>query len=370
MLENTYLMPDNHLTRRALITATCATALLADTAGDVVRLPRRVRIGLIGFDGHPSEILGQLGRLPDVELAAYAVDGSDPATLESNLKNPAVQKARQYQEYGAMLEQEKLDLAAICNSDGRRTNAILACAAKGLHVISEKPLALNRRDLAAVRQAFSRPTLHLGCLLPMRFSSPFLAMKQIVDSGVIGEVLQITGQKSYNLGTRPEWQRQRDSYGSTVLWIGPHMIDLMRYCSGRELVEVAGYQSRVGHPEAGDMEDVTAAIYKLDNGGVATLHMDYLRPDAAPGHGDDRLRLAGTKGIVEYLEALGVVVLSGKAKPSTLTSLPPEGSVFLDFIQSVYLGKPAKLSIADIYRVNEIALATHEASRDHRFQMT
>ena len=118
------------------------------------------------------------------------------------------------------------------------------------------------------------------------------------------------------------------------------------------------------------MEDVTAAVYKLDNGGLATLHMDYLRPDAAPGHGDDRLRLAGTKGIVEYMEALGVVVLSPKSEPYQVTSLPRQGSVFLDFVQSIYLGKAPMLTLNDIYRVNEIAIATDEASRQRRFRIT
>jgi predicted dehydrogenase len=356
-----------HTRRAILLAAGAAGALLAQDPAPPIRLPRKVRLGMIGFDGHAGEVLGQLRRLPDVELTAYAVDGTDPATLSSQRKNAAVQKARSYDDYGPMLEEESLDLVAVCNNDGRRSRAILACAAKGLHVIAEKPLALNRADLAAVKRAYSKPGLRLSTLLPMRFDPEYRGLKAIVDSGEIGEVAQITGQKSYQLGPRPEWQKQRESYGSTVLWIGIHMIDLMRYCSGREMVEVAGYQSHVAYPEIGAMENVTAAVYKLDNGGVATLHMDYLRPDQAPAHGDDRLRLAGTKGIAEYMADLGVVVVSQKSKPHQVTALPPRGSVFLDFVESVYLGKPQSLSLEDIYRVNEITIATHEASVSHGF---
>ena len=344
-----------------------AGAAMAQQEPGVVRLPRKVRLGLIGFDGHPGEVIGPLRRLPDVELVAYAIDGTDAEAVASNRKNPAVQQAKSYDEYGSMLEREKLDMVAVCNNNGRRSKAILACAGKGLHVIAEKPLALNLEDLAAVKKAYARPGLRLSSLLGMRFSPPYLALQQIVASGQIGEVLQITGQKSYNLGPRPDWVRHRDSYGSTVLWIAIHTIDLMRHCSGRELVEVAGYQAHVAYPEIGDMENVTAAVYKLDNGGVGTLHMDYLRPDTAPGHGDDRLRLAGTEGIAEYMEALGVVVVSDKSKPHTVAPLPPPMSVFLDFLESVYLGKPQRLTVADIYRVNEITIATHNAAQEHRF---
>jgi predicted dehydrogenase len=356
------------LTRRALLSAALASqSLLAQKASSPIPLPRKVRLGMIGFDGHPEEILSHLPRLPDVELAAYAVDGTDPAALATNRKDPAVQKARSFDTYESLLGSEKLDLVAVCNNNGRRCGAILACAAKGIHVIAEKPLAMTTADLAKVKKAYTAPHLRLSMLLPMRFDPPYLALKAIVDSGEIGEIAQITGQKSYQLGERPEWQKHSSTYGSTMLWIGIHMIDLMRHCSGREFVEVAGYQSHValsGYPE---MENVTASVYKLDNGGVANLYMDYLRPAAASGHGDDRLRLAGTKGIAEYMESLGVTVMSEKSKPRVISSLPEPRSVFLDFIESVYLGKPQSLSLDDIYRTNEIAITTHNASAQHSF---
>ncbi len=100
------------------------------------------------------------------------------------------------------------------------------------------------------------------------------------------------------------------------------------------------------------------------------LYMDYLRPAAASGHGDDRLRLAGTKGIAEYMESLGLIVMTGKNKPRTISELPVQGSVFLDFVESLYLGKPQSLSIADIYRVNEITIATNLAATEHAFAPT
>ena len=51
----------------------------------------------------------------------------------------------------------------------------------------------------------------------MRLSAPYLAMKQIVESGEIGEIGQIDAQKSYKLGDRPAWMlgeiRARDGVG-------------------------------------------------------------------------------------------------------------------------------------------------------------
>jgi len=341
-------MPHTNWSRRQLVLATAAAAFKGRAA--TVKLPRKVALGLIGYDGHPEEILRPLADFPDVELAAVADAGSDPRAIESTLRNSFAAKARRYADYGEMLKREQLDCVAICNNNGGRAAAIVACAERKLNLIAEKPFAITRRDLASVIAAVEKNRVHAGMLLPMRFDPPYLAMKQIVDSGEIGPISQIDAQKSYQLDQRPEWQKHAATYGSTILWIGIHMIDLMCFASGRAFTQAASFQGRAGFPELGDMQTVTASIFRLDNGGTATLRMDYLRPASVKGHGDDRLRLAGSKGVVEYQEETGVTVLSASGK-RVLTALPPQGSVFADFLRSTYLGeKPALDSLRRMRR--------------------
>src|SRR3954469_10897388 len=110
------------------------------------------------------------------------------------------------------------------------------------------------------------------------------------------------------------------------------MIDLMRYTSGREFKEAVGMQTHIGFPDLGEMENVTASIFKLDNGGIANLRMDYLRAASAATHGDDRLRLAGTKGVAEYQASTGVTLMTADEKPHVIEKLPAQQSVFLDFL--------------------------------------
>ena len=80
----------------------------------------------------------------------------------------------------------------------------------------------------------------------------------------------------------------------------------------------------------------------------------------------DRLRLAGTEGVAEYQAATGVTLLSRKEKPRTITELPKSRSLFVDFLESVYLGKPVGLTQDDIYRVTAIVLGAREAAENHR----
>ncbi len=350
-------------TRRSLIAGAAVAPLSANLPG-AVRLPRKVRVAILGLDGHYSDILSPLPQLPDVDVVAI----SDPDLQKAAriARGPRLASVKQYADYRQMLDREKLDIVAVCNNNGERAQVVIECAQRKLHVIAEKPLALSRAELKAVREAVERNGVQLSMLLPMRFSPSYLAVKKVVDSGAIGEVAQISAQKSYKAGDRPEWMRRRATYGGTIPWIGIHMVDLMRWSSGREFTETISFQSHIAFPELGDMENVTGSLFRLDNGGVALLRMDYLRPDTAPTHGDDRMRLAGTKGVVEYQAATGVTLLADGRKPEVITDLPPAGSEFIDFLEAVYNGKRQSLSVADVYRVTEIVIAAQEAAEERR----
>jgi len=350
---------ENSRSRRRLLLGAAASAFAARS--QTVNLSRKVRLGLIGYDGHPEEILRPLADFPDVELVAVADAGSDRRAAETVLRNPIAAKARRYADYSEMLRQEQLDCAAVCNNNGERAAAIVACAERKLDVVAEKPLAISRPQFKWVTAAIEKNRVRAGMLLPMRFDPQYLAMKQIVGSGEIGEIAQIDAQKSYQLDDRPEWQKHARTYGSTILWIGIHMIDLMSFASGRRCTQAASFQSHVAWPELGDLQNVTVTIFRLDNGGTATLRMDYLRPATVSGHGDDRLRLAGTRGIAEYQEEHGLTVI-GPAGRRSVTDLPPKGSVFADFLRSAYLGARPALTWDEIVHANETTLAAHEAS--------
>jgi predicted dehydrogenase len=335
-------------------------SLLAAAAVPVLRLPKKIRVGVIGMEGHLGEVLNPIQGLPDVELVCAS--DSEPARM-AKLAPPV----RRYSDYRQMLDKEKLDIVGIGGSNGGRAAIILECAARKVHVASEKPLAIERADLDRIKKAVQQNGIRLTMFLPMRFSGPYLALKQLVETGAIAEIAQIDAQKSYKLGERSAWMLRRESYGGTIPYIAVHMVDLMRWISGREFVEAVSFQSHIGYPEYGQMENTTGSLFRLDNGGVAVLHMDYLRPETAPTHGDDRLRLAGTRGVVEYQEATGVTVVTGGEKPRTITDLPKDRSLFLDFLDSVYNGKPAGLPLSDIYRVNEIVLAARESAERRAF---
>ena len=114
------------MTRRRLVSAALGGGLLARAQDAGSR--KKVRLGMAGFDGHPEEILRQLPKLPEVELVAIADAGSAPDTVAAALKQAAVAKAVRYPSVNEMLASENLDMVAVCNNNGGRAAAILACA--------------------------------------------------------------------------------------------------------------------------------------------------------------------------------------------------------------------------------------------------
>jgi predicted dehydrogenase len=344
--------------------SSASAALYAAAVPAPLRLPAKVRVGLAGLDGHPTEITRPIPSLPEVELVATS--DPEPKTLQRFGKSQVAAKARQYADWRQMLDKEKLDVVGVCNANSHHSGTILDALARGLHVIAEKPIATEEPALEKVREAVARSKGKFTSILPMRFSPPYLALAEIVRSGELGEIIQLDSQKSYKTsGERPAWFYKRSTYGGTMAWIGIHMIDLMIHITGRDFVEAFGYQNHIGFPETGDTENITATVFRMDNGGVALLRMDYLRPQSAKTHGDDRLRIAGTKGIAEYMEATGVTVMSDKRPRETRSVLPPARSLFTDFLDHIYNGKPEPIAWKQIYRGHLVALRAREAMEKH-----
>jgi len=354
-------MPHKTVTRRNLLAASSITvAAFSQPALAPFRLPRKLRIAMLGFDGHSSLILGELPRLPDVEVVA--IYDANTRQLAAEARKPQLAKARQYSNYVELLEKERPDIAGICGPTSEHAPAILACAERRIHVASEKPVALSIPDLDRIKRAVAASGISLTMFLPMRFDGVFRAMRDIVHRGAIGEPAQIDAQKSYKLGERPDWMRERSEFGGTIPYIGIHMVDLIRFTSGRELGKSVSMQARVGFPEMRDMENTTGTLFRMDNGGVAVMHLDYLRPEKGEGHGDDRLRIAGTKGVMEYSEHRGLSLVTDSAVEHEIANVPANGSLFLDFLDSVYNGKAPGLPLKDIYRANEIVLQAQAAA--------
>ena len=344
-----------------------ATAALAAAAARAeptpVKLPGEVRVGLIGLDGHIGEALKVARERREVKIVA--VEMTTDRERQKTKLSPDLAAAKPYSDYRKMLDSEELDVVMICDQNWRRHETVVECLERKIPTAAEKPIGISQVGIAAVRETLAKTRTPLTMLLPMRFTPHFMGMKQIVESGAIGEAVNLSGQKSYQLGVRPDWMKERETYGGSIPYIMCHTVDLLRFISGRDMVATAAFHANVGFPQTGEMENTAAVSYRLDNGGTADLRLDYLRPLAAGSHGDDRIRVAGTQGIIEY--RAGKVTLMTETKPlHEITDLPAARTLFADFLDSVYNGSTPALSVDDIFRVSEIVVRSREAADSER----
>jgi len=328
----------------------------------------RVRVGLIGTDGHTGVILGSIPQLPGVELTAFAK--SLPDDDASNLKRAKAfsEKTRIYDHFEEMLEKEELDVVGVCLPYYRNAQASIAAARRGVHVVSEKPVATTLQDLAALKVAVAQAKVRLTSLMNMRCFPPYRAARKAVQEGLIGEPILLTSQKSYRFGsTRPWFYKDLKTYGGTIPWAGIHSIDYMRWTSGRKYVRVSAWHGNKDHPEYPGFQDHAGVLLQLDNGGTAMTNLDYLRPETAPTHGDDRLRIAGSEGLLEVVGAENRVLLITAADGPRELELPEQVDFFADFLAELAGGKEHLICQEDAFRLTEVCLKARDAAESGKW---
>lgn len=322
-----------------------------------------LKIAIAGLKGHQGTITGGIPLIEGAELVAVCDDSPDALAGVPNWPC-ANANTRTYTDWREMLENEEIDILGEAGVDSERHQILIAAANKGIHCLCEKPLVNALPDLADVRRAVEENGIHLSMLLTMRFEPAYRLVRQVIADGGIGEVCLATFQKSYRLGNRPEWQRSSATFSGIIPFIGIHALDCIRWCTGREFTQVFGYCSNVAHPDIRDMEDQGQVLCRLDNGGTASARLDYCRPAAAPTHGDDRIRVAGDRGVIESTACGSRVTLIDAEKGEVELELPPAPeNQFVNFVRSVRGECDCDVPAEDCLRMTEIVLKARASAR-------
>jgi predicted dehydrogenase len=254
-----------------------------------------MKIGFIGGSGH-HYLRGALAQRGDHDIAVGG-DGHDDAASE---RFATALKAKWFADGRQLLDTFKPDVLSIGAVYAFNGDWAAEALARDIPTVTDKPIAVTWAQLDRLRElARQHPNRILLTEFDFRARPEFRAARQIVRAGRIGTPILITAQKSYRFGTRPAWYSDRDSYGGTFLWIASHAVDVIPFITGQSLVRGIGQGGNLSQPTYGSMEDHVAGLFELSGGGTALIHADFLRPAAAATHGDDRLRIAGSAGLLE-----------------------------------------------------------------------
>jgi predicted dehydrogenase len=222
---------------------------------------------------------------------------------------------RGYADYREALADPAVQAVVVVTPTVFHKEIVVAAAAAGKHVLCEKPMAMNADECAAIIAACEAAGVKLQIGFMRRFARDFLAAKEALDSGAIGQPVLV---KSLTRGPSvPQpWMYDIAKSNGPLAEVNSHDIDALRWFAGDDFSEVyavaGNYRcpdARASHP---DFYDNVAMTIRFARGAQGMI-------DGAQGVGyayDARLEVLGTKGVllVGALEASSVVVCGSDSR--------------------------------------------------------
>jgi scyllo-inositol 2-dehydrogenase (NADP+) len=216
-----------------------------------------------------------------------------------------------------LLADPDVELADIATrSCDHYAHARLALAA-GKHVLLEKPMCTSYVEAQQLVAAAERAPGSLYIRHNRRFDPDFLQVKEIIASGILGEVYEIRLAR-HGFQRRNDWQTLKQFGGGMLLNWGPHIIDHALRLLDSPVISLFGDMQRVA--AVGDAEDHVKIVLKAANGRVVDLEISGGVAIGAPTYlvfgTRGSLSLTGDEIRLKYLDP-GQPLESRQADPST-----------------------------------------------------
>ncbi|MGV3466054.1 MAG: Gfo/Idh/MocA family protein [Heyndrickxia sp.] len=268
----------------------------------------KYRVGIIGT-GFGAKVHAPMMNFHDgfevVAIASVSRGNVENAKQLSGVENV-------YTDWREMLEKEQLDFVVVASAVHLHKEMTLAAYQKGIHVLCEKPMALNieeTEEMIAARDEAGKLGLinHEFRFLPARTK-----VKEILDSGVLGDIMHVRFEctyTSYNslVSNSRGWLGQTSTGGGMLGAIGSHMVDSLHWWTSSNFHEVSAiltthvpeFKDDQGNMEHRTADDSYQIIGSLENGATVTLE---LMSAARQSSNSLRLEVFGNKGTLVMLD--------------------------------------------------------------------
>ncbi len=263
-----------------------------------------MKIGIIGASFAKAAYLPAFRHIEGAEVIALASARLDSA--RSAADSFAVPNA--YDDWRLMLREHDFDLVCIATPTVTHAPMVLAALGAGAHVLSEKPTAMNAAEAQAMLdRAESLGRVHM-IDHELRFNAKRRRIKELLDTGVIGEVRHVVidnvGSSWADPSSRAEgdWWSSAEQGGGRLGANGSHQVDLLRWWFG-EIVAVSGQvktmvpdriDKATGRAWTATADDFVQFSAELANGALASVTISTI---ARHGRGND-LFIYGSEGTI------------------------------------------------------------------------
>lgn len=273
---------------------------------------------------------------------------------------------RLYESYGDVLADDTVDAVVLASPHSVHFEQMMKAAEAGKHVFCEKPFCLSGSEAKTAVDALTSKGLKVALGHNRRFSPNAMLLKEKIDAGQFGDMIQIEGNFSANMsGFGNEWRASREeSPAGGMTSLGIHVLDMFINLFG-PISSVVAVSRRVAIPF--DIDDATGILIDFEDG-----KLGYLGTVAATGmlwgirafgskgwgelYGHDKLKIQmadgtteseswdgyaypGQKTIAAELEAFAADIEGGPAFPVTPEQICHGTAVLEAIIKSAESGK-------------------------------
>ncbi|MBN1292812.1 MAG: Gfo/Idh/MocA family oxidoreductase [Candidatus Latescibacteria bacterium] len=327
-------------------------------------------VGIVGFGWAAGAHLKSFTELPEFEPVAIMTRSElDPGRIKAEYGVDV----RVYNDFDAIINDENIDIIDICTPHPCHAEQVIKAADAGKHLIIEKPVALNFKDMKKMLEAVERNKTMTSVCFEVRFISVAKAMKSIIQEGQIGDVYYAECDYFHGIGPwykQFDWNVKKDIGGSSLLTAGCHALDLLLWLTDFEVEEVFSYSTRnpnkVFKAYEYDSTSVTLLKFKGNKiiGKVASV-IDCMQPyvfnmNMVGSHGSIKNNLFYSKKI-EGLN--GWSILDVQLVDSGDVAHHPYREQFAYFAKCIDSGQESHNSLGNTFETHRVIFAADKSAK-------
>lgn len=269
---------------------------------------KKIRMGIVGLGGIANAV-----HIPGIQNSKNGIVSAlcdvDPEKLKEMSEKYSVAEERCFTSFTDMMDSGLVDAVSICTPNNAHIPVAMAALDRGMPFACEKPIAAEADAANAFLQAYEKRPVPAMVCFSYRYKSAARYARELVQGGALGKIRHIYAQYFQAWGEKAPliWRFIKSVAGSGALGdLGCHLLDLVRFITGRQYVSVSGQLGRFiderplpdGNGKGrSDVDDYCNILAKMEGEIPAVFQITRF----AYGRGNyQRIEIYGEKGALIY----------------------------------------------------------------------